>query len=122
MSHIGLVMNTNTNTDTDRSTAFFKANWGDCFKEAKDILGDDYTYDGVSSLQYRIYMDRYQSTFKSESYYEQQLDETDKSYAKQHGLTFEDMFYFKTDMCIEAETERLNKIENAIRDAYPIVD
>ena len=51
-----------------------------------------------------------------------ELDETDKAYAKHHGLTLEDMWYFKNDMCIEAETERLNKIENAIRDAYPIVD
>ena len=119
-------MNTNTKTNTETRkptvTEFFHANWGDCFKKAKDILGDDYTYDNVSSLQYHIYMDRYQSTFETQIDYEQELDDTDKAYAKHHGLTLEDMWYFKTDMCIEAETERLNKIENAIRDAYPIVD
>ena len=119
-------MNTNTKTNTETHkptvTEFFHANWGDCFKKAKDILGDDYTYNGVSSLQYRIYMDRYQSTFETQIDYEQELDDTDKAYAKLHGLTLEDMWHFKTDMCIEAETERLNKIENAIRDAYPIVD
>jgi len=49
------------------STEFFNTHYGDCWKEAKEIIGKGYTYDSASTLQYDLYMERFNQYFTQES-------------------------------------------------------
>ena len=49
------------------STEFFHINYGECWKEAKEIIGKTYTYDTASTLQHNLYKERFKKYFTQDS-------------------------------------------------------